>query len=359
MLNFETAGDDYRAGLETLLRELSSEHASPMREPARSLPDTNLLWQIPALCKSTSFFIYPQYTKKRCKDTQAAQRFLGSASNHTDDIWGNHRLQSWLSSGNPSLLLLQGTSQSVKRLESFGLELVEHLEDKGPVVFVLGAAFPLSFKFSEPDGGALGALSHVAIQALVKISTLDPVPDVLSKNPRLFLARLSATSSELLQIGTGSEFLRAFFALGREHTKSLEWPTDFAALVEKLKAQILSSSPKVLLINCHPFRHGDGTLESNTVRIASSLAVPASTSLRQKAAAAARGSRDTTSIPAGTATIDSILYSGLQDSSPSLTTTTSSPGRTQPSPPGLTRENNTTSETTRLASALGLGIETS
>ncbi|KAK3694522.1 hypothetical protein B0T22DRAFT_452710 [Podospora appendiculata] len=134
MLDFETAGYDYRVSLVTLLQELPSRYACLTAEPTRPLHDRNLLWQIPALIRPAPFFIYPQYTKRRCKQTQAARKSSGSAHNYTDDIWANDRLQSWLSSGNPSLLLLQGTSQSAKRLESFSLELVEYLEDKSPVL---------------------------------------------------------------------------------------------------------------------------------------------------------------------------------------------------------------------------------
>lgn len=67
----------------------------------------------------------------------ALQQHRTATQNYTDDIWECPEIIQWASSLGPPVILLEGMSQSLERVETFGVQVVEQLEKTSPALHLL------------------------------------------------------------------------------------------------------------------------------------------------------------------------------------------------------------------------------
>lgn len=210
-------------------------------EPPLHLNNLSLFWQIPAFC-GDAIVVDQNYAKDRSK---ALQDHRAAKHNYTADIWERSELIQWISGPEPSVLVVQGTSQSAERLEKFSVELVDYLQGRCPTVFLLS---PLPGIFYENSlSGGDGILRQIAVQCLRIIPS-----SVIGNTPNDWLSFLSKTtayfqgafyedwfsSMEMSLSYREQVYIVLDISILRQHFRSaLTWHAGFAGLIDRLQSQ--------------------------------------------------------------------------------------------------------------------------
>ncbi|KAH0526763.1 hypothetical protein TsFJ059_010047 [Trichoderma semiorbis] len=229
----------YRNDLLALHSILTNEYPLSKAEKKSHLFLTNpsLLWQVPAFC-GDAIVVDQDYAKARSK---ALQEHRASKYSYTADIWKRSELEQWISGSDPSVLVVQGTSQSAERLEKFSVELVEYLEGKCPTAFLLSPLPTIFYEGWTSRGDDI--LRQIAVQCL------RIIPPSGTNNALSFLAK---TTSHFQTASHGDWFSSIEAALShqeqvyivldisilRRHSRdAFSWPAQFSDLIHKLLNQ--------------------------------------------------------------------------------------------------------------------------
>ncbi|KAJ3545959.1 hypothetical protein NM208_g2250 [Fusarium decemcellulare] len=206
------------------------------------LPDDALIWQIPAFCTDGAV-IDQESSKNRNK---VLQQLRPARHNATDDIWSKEGFDEWQSSTESSVLLVQGTSQSLERLERFGVELVDHLAP--PVLHLL---HPLPTSIYEQSFRGSDVLRQIAIQCLQALcdatpKSVDFLAEITSKCRDekcdwFSILGIILSRHRRVSIVLDTGILRGHFQ------DAYEWPPGFSRLVQQLQGKTLL---KVVIITC-------------------------------------------------------------------------------------------------------------
>ncbi|KAL6816340.1 peptidase S8/S53 domain-containing protein [Trichoderma camerunense] len=237
----QNADQRYRTDLLALLSDLTSDsfQSKAGSEPPLHLNNLSLFWQIPAFC-GDAIVVDQYYAKDRSK---ALQDHRAAKHTYTADIWKRRELAQWTFDLEPSVLLVQGTSQSADRLEKFSVELVDRLQC--PTVFLLSPLPAIFYENSIPRGDDI--LRQIAVQCLWIIPS-----SVIEKTPDDALSFLSRTTS-YFQTATHEVWFssieaalshqeQAYIVLDisilRQHSRdAFAWPALFSDLIHKLRKQ--------------------------------------------------------------------------------------------------------------------------
>lgn len=205
----------------------------------------SLLWQIPLFCGDATV-VDQNYAKARSK---ALQGHRAAKDTYTADIWERRELTQWLSDPEASVLVVQGTSQSVERLEKFSVELVEFLRESCPTIFLLSPLPAIFYETSISRGDDV--LRQIAGQCIQMIPSsaknntlyfLDNVaPSLLAKMTSHF--QTASHEDWFLTIETAlSHQEQACIVLDisilRQHSRdAFSWPAEFSDLIHKLRGR--------------------------------------------------------------------------------------------------------------------------
>ncbi|KAL7911731.1 peptidase S8/S53 domain-containing protein [Trichoderma velutinum] len=226
----------YCNGLLALLSSLTSVslHFNPESKPPLLLTNPSLLWQVPAFCGDATV-VDQDHTKARGK---ALQEHRAAKHTYTADIWERSELKQWISGLEPSVLVVQGNSQSAERLEKFSVELVEYLEEKCPTVFLLSPLPAIFYKHSISRGDDI--LRQIAVQCL-RIIRPSGINDALS-----FLAKTTShfqtashedwfSSIEATLCHQDQVYIVLDISILRSHFRdAFNWPAQFSDLIHTL-----------------------------------------------------------------------------------------------------------------------------
>lgn len=123
----------------------------------------SLVWKVPAFC-GDSVVIDQDFVKSRI---ETLQRHGSASDNYTDDIWNNREIIAWQGSEKSSVILVEGTSQTLRRLQNFSVQMVNHLEKTQHVLHLL-SPLPATISLEAND-----VLRQLAIQLLQKLSNSE------------------------------------------------------------------------------------------------------------------------------------------------------------------------------------------
>ncbi|KAL6694043.1 peptidase S8/S53 domain-containing protein [Trichoderma pleuroticola] len=190
-----------------------------------------------AFCRDATV-VDQNHAKDRSK---ALQDHRAAKHTYTADIWERRELTQWISGLEPSVLIVQGTSQSAERLEKFSVELVEYLQGSCPTIYLLS---PLPAIFYENSiSRADDILRQIAVQCL-QIIPSPGTNDTLS-----FLAKTTSRfqtashedwfpSIEAALSHQEQVYIVLDISILRQHSRDvLSWPAQFSDLIYKLLNQ--------------------------------------------------------------------------------------------------------------------------
>ncbi|KAJ4111385.1 hypothetical protein NW765_016510 [Fusarium oxysporum] len=171
---------------------------------------------------------------------------------YTDDIWENQQLHDWARSDQSSLLMIQGSYESVNRLERFAAEVWEYLDSKKPSVAMLQSPASTEF-FSGFDKREL--LRQIALQALRKVSLDDPIY-FLADMVQLFVEASTCEDwfrilERVFQMFPSLSIIMTVTVLGERAESTTTWPIQLEELMARVQKRSLACL-KVLLIATHP-----------------------------------------------------------------------------------------------------------
>ncbi|KAK0761361.1 hypothetical protein N5P37_006311 [Trichoderma harzianum] len=237
----------YRNALVALLTNLTSDSLQSKAENKSPLHFDNisLLWQVPAFCRDATF-VDQNYAKNRSK---ALQDRRAARHTYTADIRERSELIQWISGPEPSVLVVQGTSQSAERLEKFSVELVEHLQRRCPTVFLLSPLPAIFYENSISRGDDV--LRQIAVQCLRIISVKNDTVYryFLANGATSFLAKTTShfqtashqdwfSSIEAALSHQEEVYIVLDISILRQHSRdAFSWPAQFSDLIYKLRKQ--------------------------------------------------------------------------------------------------------------------------
>lgn len=213
----------------------------------------SLVWMLPAFCFS-SFFLDPLDAKDRCISIQKTR----NPKVTTDDIWAEGLVNTWASSDNCSFLLLQGNSQTVKRLEGFAVEIVEALHvdelgNPGRLVYILNPP-PRQDSNLPVHLSAAEVLQQVVVQSLRYITPTNPVVFLVGLYARFTEASTSedwfAILQEVVQMVPSLHIIVDLSILGPKHNEAQSWPASIQGMFNILKGPGVQCCLKVMLLSC-------------------------------------------------------------------------------------------------------------
>lgn len=212
-----------------------------------------LLWMIPAFC-FCSQFLDPLDTHERSAAIQRTR--VSHEASFTDDIWDKDLIHDWAGSDGSQLLLLQGNSQTSKRLERFAIEIIRainssHLGQPVRIVYILNAPQPQGTS-SRLDPS--GLLQQVAVQCLQYVRPKGPVGFLMRIFKKFQQANTSRHWFGILQdicVLIPSLYIIINLAiLGPNHEELQSWPAQIQDLFNYLEEFGIGCCLKVMLLNC-------------------------------------------------------------------------------------------------------------
>ncbi|KAK4085059.1 uncharacterized protein Triagg1_49 [Trichoderma aggressivum f. europaeum] len=246
-LKQQNTGQRYHSALLALLSNLTSEslQSKAGSKAPLHLDNLSLLWQVPAFCRDATV-VDQNYAKDRSKALQAHR---SGKHTYTADIWERRELAQWISGPEPSVLVVQGTSQSAERLEKFSVELVEYIQERCLTVFLLNPLPAAFYEFSISRGDdVLRQIASQCIQIIPR-SGENNITLFLDNDALSFLAKTTShfqTASHEDWFASIEESLshqeQVYIVLDisilRQHSRdAFSWPAQFSNLIHKLRSQ--------------------------------------------------------------------------------------------------------------------------
>jgi hypothetical protein len=134
--------------------------SSPVHWKRTNLPDDDLIWQVPTFHNNGVAI-----NQSAIKDRILFLRTRGNQSKTIASyIWDTEQVQDWAYGAEPSVLLVMGTSQQRKTLDTFGIEVVNNFKIPDVVLYLLS---PLPDDVADLTTNRMNdVLRQLAIQAL-------------------------------------------------------------------------------------------------------------------------------------------------------------------------------------------------
>lgn len=220
------------------------------------LPSPALLWMIPAFCFCRQF-LDPLDTQERCVAIQRTRS--RQEANFTDHIWDKDLIHDWAGSHDSRLLLLQGNSQTTKRIERFATEIIHSIKSDQPqrpgrLVYVLNTLHP---RGNSNHLAPLDLLQQVAVQCLQYARPKGPVGFLVRIFGRFKQAATSKDWFSILQdicVLIPSLYIIIDLAvLGPSHEESQSWPAQFQEMINCFEESRVGCRLKVMLLSCRKF----------------------------------------------------------------------------------------------------------
>jgi hypothetical protein len=216
------------------------------------------LWKIPAFCEP-SWFIDPDVHKETSKSLQYLRetrrgKVNPRAQSTSSPPWHDPQILEWASNVQSSLILIQGTYNTLENIEQSAIELIEYLETKEQhVVWVL----------NQSTGGdnvspwkAETVLRQIAIQILRRSSPLNL--RTFASVVEQFKGALT-TADWLICITTALGEIPILYVIidtgvfGANTEDATSLSDGFGNLFEEIRDQPRGSVLKVVLMGAHPF----------------------------------------------------------------------------------------------------------
>ncbi|RDL37538.1 uncharacterized protein BP5553_04971 [Venustampulla echinocandica] len=185
-------GHEYRLLLSTLKNCLSSSQELPgdVQMEQLSQPQDLALWPILAFCEPESS-IDPEASKSQSKALQSVRSMralTGQLSIQSGrEVWKGPLALKWASEEQSSLILIEGSYQTVTDIESSALDVIEYFEEHNQrVIWILNDQ---SFYLNKWNSSTL--LKQIAVQILSKNGTIKSLRDLA-----LMVERFRAACSE-------------------------------------------------------------------------------------------------------------------------------------------------------------------
>ncbi len=211
------------------------------------------VWKVPAFCPSSSSFLDPEYLRERSRSFRRLRMCRNAADSSTDDIWENAHLRNWAAADNSSLILIQGCSQSVERLEWFSVEVCDYLSERQPTICILNGSLSREY-FAKTDESQL--LRQLAIQALRKASPDKPISFLATIISKFQHASSSEDWFDILEVifrERPNLFVIADVgALSKGAEAASVWPSSFEQLLSRLGSSS-TARVSVMLLSSRPF----------------------------------------------------------------------------------------------------------
>lgn len=239
---------------------LEANSSNPMRGlDSLVLPSPALLWMIPAFC-FCSQFLDPLDARERCVAIQKTRST--QEANFTDDIWDKDLIHDWAGSHDSRLLLLQGNSQTTKRLERFTVEIIHaiqsgHSQQPVRIVHVLNTPRP---RGNSSHMVPLDLLQQVAVQCLQYGRPKGPVEFLIRLFGRFKGATTSQDWSGILQdICASIPSLYIIIDLAvLENVQSSQ--AQIHEVFKRLEESRMGCRLKIMLLSCRKLLQVDATL---------------------------------------------------------------------------------------------------
>ncbi|KAK5625857.1 hypothetical protein RRF57_001573 [Xylaria bambusicola] len=200
------------------------------------------LWKLLAFSNSSSPVIDPKYQQTRCrniKDIRAKDNNLKNIQ--TEDIWQAAGLRSWATCPVSSVVIIQGTSQTIRCLEAFSYEISLKLVEMFPTIWMLSEPSSREFvaAYDETE-----LLRQLAIQALQQITYFKASLFI----EILCLFKNCKSSHDWFHIlKTIFQALPKVYVivdlniLGARNSRANNWPDDFQTLISQLSSNCSSN----------------------------------------------------------------------------------------------------------------------
>ncbi|KAH6954261.1 peptidase S8/S53 domain-containing protein [Fusarium avenaceum] len=192
--------NDYRNHLLELRHIVATrDTSSPVHWKLTNLPDDDLIWQVPTFHNNGVAI-----KQNAIKDRILFLRTRGTQNKSiTSYIWDTEKVQDWSYGTDPSVLLVMGTSQQRKTLDTFGVEVVNNVKSPDVVLYLL---CPLPDEVADLTTNRMDdILRQLAMQALQALHPLT-IPLTLG---------LLVKVMELVASGNWFQALAGILALGR------------------------------------------------------------------------------------------------------------------------------------------------
>ncbi|KAF5253482.1 hypothetical protein FANTH_1553 [Fusarium anthophilum] len=246
---------NYREKLSRLLAEIATCASLDPVEPASiTLLHGSLLWQLPAFCNH-GFLVDQRAIKIR---NWALLTLKTSLIQNTDEIWNHVEVTNWISTSQSTVLFTIGNSQSLKRLETFSIEVINRMENYGPVIYLLN---PLPNGFSESSAfSTIGVLRQLAIQCLQTLTTPKTL-EFLAKMNRDFRSTMErdwySLLAELIEFQQQMTIILEVGVLRNKFREADTWAAEFLTLIEWLQGK---TCLKVMIITGRPINADDNSI---------------------------------------------------------------------------------------------------
>ncbi|KAI2615923.1 hypothetical protein GGR54DRAFT_642010 [Hypoxylon sp. NC1633] len=257
LIKLETQSYNYHLQLQDLYRALPThfiEFNGVGNKEIVAFPTNqqDYLWKILAFSSPSSPYLDSDLLISRCVNVQKTRNIYNFNDYATKEIWQSQHLQSWARAEHPSLIVIQGNSQSIRRLEQFSLEITTQLRERYPTIFVLSEPTSRDYFLNQ---GELEVLRQLAIQALRLVSTPIPAGFLVDMFVRFQEASTSRDWFDILERifqFTPSLFLVVdFSAMDSRINRATAWPFDFEQLITRLNSNASTRLWVMLLLSSH------------------------------------------------------------------------------------------------------------
>jgi hypothetical protein len=240
-----------------------------VQETARllSLP----LWKILAFCEP-SWFIDSEAVKKISKARLLLQARSGTPIHATKSFYDDPQMVEWASTGCSSLIIFEGSFQTLNVLEQISVELIDHFsENHQKVAWILNPGTYHGINVTElPGWGISGMLKQIAVEIIRHNVSFESL-DHLAMLHGIFH---NASSSQdwfkvienTLKSCTLMYLVMNVGVLGSKSAEADCLPGLFLKLFETLAASS-ETALKVMLLNPRPFMTQDVALKVPIIRI--------------------------------------------------------------------------------------------
>ncbi|KAK2757813.1 pfs domain-containing protein [Colletotrichum kahawae] len=179
------------------------QHGIPLEASGPTISDASLLWKVPAFCLPTPYFFDPEQMIHRLNHLKVARVLRDPMKSNTLDFWLDKTLLRWFGQEEQGILLVQGRYNIRHQIEHFSLEITRFLSAQKPTIFVLSSFSSPGSRMIFGDVQPEQVLRQLSIQALERISTLQPLSFLASILEGFQTANSCSAWSKVLRMITG------------------------------------------------------------------------------------------------------------------------------------------------------------